>query len=195
MIVQIKKITVGLFAAIVGAHFACAQSLGTDALPERPTAERLVREVPAVAAVPEAASTYQTESSNKDGESIVQTALQYLGARYRAGHSGPSAFDCSGFTSYIYKLENISISRSSRSQYQEGTPIRQIADLQKGDLVFFGGSRSRRTVGHVGIVTDVDPGGNGFKFIHAARNGVIVSDSNSAYYSRRYLGARRILPD
>ena len=44
-------------------------------------------------------------------------------------------------------------------------------------------------------LTDVDPEGNGFKFIHAARNGVIVSDSNSAYYSRRYLGARRILPD
>ena len=48
---------------------------------------------------------------------------------------------------------------------------------------------------HVGIVTDVDPEGHGFKFIHAARTGVIVSDSNSAYYSRRYLGARRIIAD
>lgn len=195
MIVQIKKITVGLIATFIGAGFGCAQSLETDVLPERPMAEPLVREVPAVAVAPEVASFHQQKNSNEEGESIVQTALQYLGARYRAGHSGPSAFDCSGFTSYIYKLENISISRSSRSQYREGTPIRRIADLQKGDLVFFGGSASRRTVGHVGIVTDVDPEGNGFKFIHAARTGVIVSDSNSAYYSRRYLGARRIIPD
>lgn len=195
MIVQIKKITVGLIATFMGASFGCAQSLETDVLPERPMAEPLVREVPAVAVAPEAASFHQQKNSNEEGESIVKTALQYLGARYRAGHSGPSAFDCSGFTSYIYKLENIPISRSSRSQYREGTPIRRIADLQKGDLVFFGGSASRRTVGHVGIVTDVDPEGNGFKFIHAARTGVIVSDSNSAYYSRRYLGARRIIPD
>lgn len=195
MIVQIKRITVGILATFVGAMFACAQTTGTDELPARSSAERFVKEVPAVAATPEVAPSAPLKTSNEEGEAIVQTALQYLGARYRAGHSGPSAFDCSGFTSYIYRLENIPISRSSRTQYQEGTPIKNIADLQKGDLVFFGGSASRRTVGHVGIVTDVDPEGHGFKFIHAARTGVIVSDSNSAYYSRRYLGARRIIAD
>ena len=67
------------------------------------------------------------------------------------------------------------------------------SELRKGDLVFFGGSRSTRTVGHVGIVTDVDPANNRFKFVHASRSGVKVDDSNSAYYSRRYIGARRIL--
>ena len=126
-------------------------------------------------------------------ESIVQTALQYIGTRYRAGQSSPSGFDCSGFTSYVYKKENLSITRSSRTQYREGAPITQIADLQKGDLVFFGRRRNRHNVGHVGIVTDVSADGNSFKFIHASRTGVKIDNSNSAYYSARYIGARRIL--
>ena len=74
-------------------------------------------------------------ASNFKGESIVKTALQYLGAKYRSGHSGPNAFDCSGLTSFVYGKEGISISRSSRTQFQEGTPITDIASLKKGDLV------------------------------------------------------------
>jgi len=137
----------------------------------------------------------QEVSTSASGEAIVRTALQYLGAKYRSGHSGPKAFDCSGFTSFVYRHESIPISRSSRSQFCEGTPIKSIRDLQKGDLVFFGGSSRSRTVGHVGIVTEVDPAANKFKFVHAARTGVQVDDSNSAYYARRYMGARRIVSD
>ena len=66
--------------------------------------------------------------------------------------------------------------------------------MKKGDLVFFGGRGSTRSVGHVGIVTDVDPSGNNFSFVHAASSGAVkISDSNEAYYSRRYIGARRIV--
>ena len=71
--------------------------------------------------------------------------------------------------------------------------MESIADLQKGDLVFCGGSRSPRSVGHVGIVTDVDADGGRFKFIHASRRGVVIDKSTSPYYQRRYLGARRIV--
>ena len=41
------------------------------------------------------------------GEQIVARAEQYLGRPYRRGSKGPSAFDCSGFTSYVYKSMNI----------------------------------------------------------------------------------------
>lgn len=132
---------------------------------------------------------------NTKGDSIVKTALQYLGTRYRRGQSGPNGFDCSGFTSYVYGKENIRINRSSRSQFTQGTVVSSIGELQKGDLVFFGGSSSPRSVGHVGIVTDVDPETNKFKFIHASRTGIKVDESTSAYYSRRYLGARRIVQE
>lgn len=146
-------------------------------------------------------STISVTTGNNDalpafsttGDSIVKAAMKYIGARYRRGHAGPYAFDCSGFTSFVYGKEGIKLSRSSRTQSSQGRVVKRIADLQKGDLVFFGGSRSTRTVGHVGIVTEVEPASNRFKFIHASSTGVKISASNSAYYGRRYLGARRIL--
>lgn len=193
---QLKKY---LFIAIVGSmgFQSVSAQTETDALPSKPTAERIVNEVQSVADLPVMTAKTSTNNyasaNNFKGESIVKTALQYLGARYRSGHSGPNAFDCSGLTSFVYGQEGISISRSSRTQFQEGTPITDIASLKKGDLVFFGGSGARRSVGHVGIVTEVDPAANKFRFVHAARTGVQVDDSNSAYYARRFMGARRII--
>lgn len=160
-------------------------------MPGRSIAERIVQEAAEAQAVPSAAKVEEA-ALNEAGETIVRTALQYLGARYRSGHSGPTSFDCSGLTSYVYRQEGINITRSSRSQYTQGTSVKK-SELRKGDLVFFGGSRSTRTVGHVGIVTDVDPATKRFKFVHASRTGVKVDDSTSSYYSRRYIGARRIL--
>ena len=36
-------------------------------------------------------------------EMLMSEAFSHLGTRYRSGAKGPSAFDCSGFTSYVYK--------------------------------------------------------------------------------------------
>lgn len=194
-LVHFKNIlTICLATVSMGA--AQAQSDGVDQLPARRAAENAVAKVEEavnVDAVVKVEDLITISPSDSIGEAIVQTALQYLGAKYRKGHSGPNAFDCSGFTSYIYGMKDISISRSSRTQYNEGTPINEISELKKGDLVFFGGSASSKRVGHVGIVTEVDAETNRFKFVHAARTGVKVDDSSSAYYARRFLGARRIL--
>ena len=191
----LKTILLGIGLSFIGIGAASAQDV-LDAMPKRLAAEHVVREVSALTMAnvlkPEPVAK---KKSNPAGESIVRTALQYIGARYRSGHSGPNAFDCSGFTSYVYKKENISINRSSRSQFTQGTPILTVGELKKGDLVFFGGSGSTRTIGHVGIVTDVDPEGKTFNFVHASRTGVKVDSSSSAYYSRRYIGARRIVEE
>lgn len=188
---------------LLGMLSAGAQDLIPEALPKHSRAEKKVIEVKAVtlpdfSVTPDfmkpASTAATTASNNSFGESVVKTALQYLGARYRSGMQGPNTFDCSGFTSFVYGRENVKILRSSRSQYTQGTPISQIADLKKGDLVFFGGRGSHRSVGHVGIVTDVDPEGNKFSFVHASSSGgVRISSSNETYYSRRYIGARRIV--
>lgn len=130
------------------------------------------------------------------GEIIVKTAMQYLGVPYRSGKSSPKGFDCSGFTSYVYKQFSIELNRDSRSQYNQGTPIKQIADLRAGDLVFWKGSSRSGGIGHVGIVTEVSQTTGSFKFVHAATHGGIrVSDSREAYYLARYVGARRILSE
>ena len=134
------------------------------------------------------------EGDEVSGEVIVKTAMQYLGVPYRSGKSSPKGFDCSGFTSYVFKQFSIALNRDSRSQFTQGTPIKKVADLRAGDLVFWKGSNAKGGVGHVGIVTEVSQTTGSFKFVHAATHGGIrVSDSREAYYLKRYVGARRIL--
>ena len=192
---QIRKYIAGLAFGVLSLMSAQAQDVMPEKLPLRPVAERIVKEVAPVGVDENVTvTTERTVSYNAGfGESVVRTALQYLGARYSRGSSGPNVFDCSGFTRFVYGQENVSILRSSRSQFTQGTPIARIADLKKGDLVFFGGRGNSRSVGHVGIVTEVDPDGQNFSFVHASNSGVKISDSDEAYYSRRYIGARRIV--
>lgn len=125
-------------------------------------------------------------------ESLMDEAFALLGTRYRAGSSSPSGFDCSGFTSYVYRQMGIELNRSSRGQYTQGQAVDN-DNLQTGDLVFFTSPRSGRGIGHVGIVVDFDPMSGEFSFIHASTTGVKVSQSTEPFYSRRYVGARRVL--
>ena len=126
-------------------------------------------------------------------DNLINTALKYLGVKYRWGESSPSGFDCSGFTKYVFNEEGINLTRSSHSQCREGEKIESIEDLKRGDLLFFGGETSIRTVGHVGIVTEVDSAAHRCKFVHASRTGIKVDKSTDSYYKLRYLGARRII--
>ena len=128
-------------------------------------------------------------------DALLATAFKYQGVRYRSGMSGPNGFDCSGFTSFVYRQHDIQLTHSSRAQYNEGEHINDVAQLQKGDLVFFGGSRGgASSIGHVGIVTEVDPASRSFKFIHASTSsGIKVDSSKDPYYTRRYVGACRVI--
>ena len=136
---------------------------------------------------------YEEEEIGKM-EMLIEEAFSHLGTRYRSGAKGPSAFDCSGFTSYVYKQQTgIFVGASSRDQYARNTPIRR-DEIQCGDLVFFTSPHSGRNVGHVGIVVDVDPVTLEFTFIHASStSGVKLSSSSDSNYAKRYVGARRIL--
>ncbi|MBR0432782.1 MAG: C40 family peptidase [Bacteroidaceae bacterium] len=122
---------------------------------------------------------------------LITAAKRHIGARYSSGCSGPKAFDCSGFTSYVFARMGITLKRSSREQVTQGEAVRRRTDLQPGDLVFFG--RGGRGVNHVGIVTDVEADGT-FQFIHASTSrGVRIDSSSDSYWTRRYVSARRIL--
>lgn len=126
---------------------------------------------------------------------IVEKALNYIGTPYRWGANGPYKFDCSGFTKYVYDIQEIELTRCSYTQYYEGVVIKEIENLKPGDLVFFGGRNNTRTVRHVGIVKEVDSLNNTFAFIHAANSGVRIDSLHNAYYKRRYIGAKRIIED
>lgn len=140
---------------------------------------------------------YDNENNGEDVEfslidDVLDEAFSHLGARYRRGQSGPNAFDCSGFTSYVFKNMGIELNRSSRAQYTQGEAVSK-DNLRTGDLVFFTGSSTRGPIGHVGIVVDVDKVDGSFSFIHASTSGVTVSNSGERYYARRYVGARRVM--
>ncbi len=67
---------------------------------------------------------------------VVGTAASLAGRPYRWGASGPSAFDCSGYTKYVYGKWGISIPRTAQQQYQASRKISK-SELRAGDLVFF----------------------------------------------------------
>ena len=196
-IVRFTKFIASLSLALAAVVSAPAQDLMPEAMPTRLEAERVVKEVKALStadAINAITKAVAPSTATLFGENVVKTALQYIGARYRSGMQGPYAFDCSGFTSFIYRSHNVPILRDSRSQFTQGTPIARTSDLKKGDLVFFGGRSGSSRVGHVGIVTNVDPETGSFDFIHSSSSsGVKISSSKEAYYSRRYVGARRIV--
>lgn len=134
-----------------------------------------------------------TVTNDELADQIIDYATKYLGRPYRRGAKGPSSFDCSGFTSYIFGNFDISLSPSSRDQFTQGQSIAK-SDIQPGDLLFFAGRSGGKTVGHVALAVDVDDNGN-VKFIHAANRGGIRHDTypDGGYYSSRFLGARRVL--
>ena len=120
------------------------------------------------------------------GATVVETAKKYIGYSYKYGASGPTSFDCSGFTSYIFKQHGISLNRTAKAQYSNGVAVSR-ANLQPGDLVMFGPSVSG--INHVGIYI------GGGKIVHAANpsRGVTTDTINSGYYNNNYVGARRVL--
>ena len=133
-------------------------------------------------------NTSDSNSSTLSGNGIVACAKKYLGCKYVSGGASPSTgFDCSGFTSYVYKQCGISISRTSGAQASNGTAVSKL-NLQPGDLVIFN-NKSNTSIGHVGIYI----GGN--TFIHAGNSGtgVIMTSLSDSYYSARYVTGRRII--
>lgn len=132
-----------------------------------------------------------SNSPSVDTDELISFAKQYLGRPYVHGSKGPKSFDCSGFTSYVFKNFNISLSPSSRMQATQGVSVKR-SEVRTGDILVFQG-RSSKGVGHVAIAIDVDDSGD-ITFIHAATGGVRIDKmSTTAYYQKRYLGARRVI--
>ncbi len=128
-------------------------------------------------------------------QKMVSYAAKFLGTRYRLGASGPKAFDCSGFTSYVFREFGIKLSRSSREQYHQGSKVK-VSDLKPGDLLFFSCRTSGRgNVGHVAMVAEVDNERGTCKFIHASvKNGVTYQTfPDGGYYDKHFIGAKRVL--
>ena len=139
------------------------------------------------------------QSRRPTAENIERTAQQFIGRPYLWGAKSPKGLDCSGFTGLVFYLNGIDLLRDSSQQARQGTAVpldRDLSQLKKGDLLFFGreGRRSDPPrVVHVGLYL-------GDKlFIHSSERVHISSldpaspirDENRI---RSLLYARRVLP-
>jgi cell wall-associated NlpC family hydrolase len=117
--------------------------------------------------------------------SLLETALEQIGVRYRMGGTDPEGFDCSGFTQYVFARHGLALPREARDQFKSGEPVTR-NHLRPGDLLFF--TTTAPGPSHVAINLD------GNQFVHAPNsNGVVrVEQLDARFWSRRYLGARRI---
>lgn len=126
----------------------------------------------------------QAEASSVTVKELTTEAYKYIGIKYKYGGTTTKGFDCSGYVQYVFKKLGLKLSRTTSTQYREGTSVSK-KNLQPGDLVFF--NTTGRGVSHVGIYL----GSN--KFIHSGvSRGVQVAGLNDSYWGPRYLGARRV---
>jgi cell wall-associated NlpC family hydrolase len=118
------------------------------------------------------------------GAAVVRTATSLVGSPYRDGGQDPSGFDCSGFVHYVFAQHGIAAPRDVRRQWQWGVTVRR-EDIRAGDLLFFSTKGQGPT--HVTLAIDGD------RFVHApsARGVVRIESLTSAYWARRFVGARR----
>ncbi len=110
---------------------------------------------------------------SKSTSNIVSIAKRYTGVPYVWGGSTPRGFDCSGFTSYVYRQAGHSLPRTAASQARF---VKRISNPRAGDLVFNGSPAY-----HVGIYV------GGGKMIDSAHPGTRVSVHStwgSVYYGR-----------
>ncbi|MDR0276043.1 MAG: C40 family peptidase [Burkholderiaceae bacterium] len=118
-------------------------------------------------------------------EASVARALLLVNTPYRYGGNTPeSGFDCSGLVGYV--LAQGARQPLPRSSVQWAAASAQVAEPQRGDLVFFntgGGPYS-----HMGIYV------GGGQFVHAPSSGGTVRKDrlDSSYFAGRYTGARSV---
>jgi len=120
------------------------------------------------------------------GYSITGTALSLRGTPYKNGGADPAGFDCSGFVAYVFALHGVIVPRNVTDQYRAGRDV-QASQLEPGDLVFF--TTVAPGASHVGIAIGGD------EFVHAPSSAgeVRVERLSAAYWSTRFVGARRVL--
>ena len=128
------------------------------------------------------------------GSDIVRAARDYVGVRYVWGGDTPRAFDCSGFTRYVFARYGIALPRTAHEQAAFGdAPFP--GDLRPGDLLFFSGGQGAQ---HIAIYVGGDT------IIHASSSAKRVKLdlirphggqwAKHNWFRNRLIAVRRVLP-
>lgn len=117
-------------------------------------------------------------------ERLYQFIDDWYGTRYCMGGTSKTCIDCSGFVQTFFSaVYGVTVPRTSKEQYGFADKISS-KKLKEGDLLFF---NTRGGVSHVGIYLMNN------RFVHASTSaGVVISDMDEAYYSKRFISAGRV---
>lgn len=137
---------------------------------------------PAAPVTVEKASSMSAETQQQ----MIKLARSFIGYPYVYATSGPTSFDCSGFTSYIYReMFGISLPRSARDQAFAGTGV-SASSIQVGDIICFDWKRDG-VCDHVGLYI-----GNG-QYVDASYSRGLVREGTVNFSTNPILSIRRIV--
>lgn len=101
--------------------------------------------------------SYSSPAQERQAQSIVNLARQFVGTRYQWGGMTPSTgFDCSGLVQYVYKQNGINLPRTVKDLEKAGTEVPTLANVQIGDLICTPGSG--KSGKHIKIVSRIEDG-------------------------------------
>jgi len=120
-----QTLTITKVAQPAPAPAAAPAAATTTTRASRTTTRTAAPAAPAVNAAPVPAAT----------GGIIGIAASLSGIYYRYGGTTTAGFDCSGFTSYVYRQAGISLPRTAAAQQAAST---KVSNPAPGDLIFFG---------------------------------------------------------
>lgn len=131
-------------------------------------------------------------TKNTQPKDLITFSKTLIGVPYKYGSTDVNiGFDCSGFINYVFNHFEIAVPRSSVDFTNVATEV-NISYSKPGDLILFTGTDStKRTVGHMGIITQTT---DTIKFIHSTSGkayGVTETPLNK-YYQGRFVKTIRI---
>ena len=131
--------------------------------------------------------------SQEKMEDIIASAMKLVGVPYMWGGMSSKGVDCSGLVRIACIMNDVLLPRNASQQIKCGVPV-ELADLQRGDLVFFGTPATEdkpMRVTHVGIYL----GDN--HIIHASHlvriNSLIPGDEDYYENAHRLIAACRLV--
>lgn len=160
LLLGIATMIIGLALVLVRANHVPVTSLDEQYLAVDAVSMQAFALPPVPTAAPPEAKTVRTARSqithvvfptsrmsrSQGVRAVLSTAQSLIGKPYRWGATGPNAFDCSGFTSFVWRAAGLYLPHSSVAQYNS-LPRVSLSSLQPGDIVF---SRWNGG-GHVGL--------------------------------------------
>ncbi|WP_261982938.1 bifunctional lytic transglycosylase/C40 family peptidase [Listeria booriae] len=122
-----------------------------------------------------------------DFKKVMNEALKYQGNPYVWGGANPaSGFDCSGLTSWCYRMAGVQLPRTAQEQFNTAKRVSE-TEARAGDLVFFSGTYAGKLITHVGIYL------GGGKMYNSNDSGIEYSSITTGYWKAHFYSYGRVL--